>query len=119
MKSKITIKNSIFPLNYGKKLLKIFNKYWTEYINVEVKRKFLYKVYKHDKEIKNELIKGLERQDVRMFCAVALYSQTKDTDYLRLAKRYKPRKVSFPELGQFLKQFNNSKARSLGDKLIK
>ena len=53
MKSKITIKNSIFPLNYGKKLLKIFNKYWTEYINVEVKRKFLYKVYKHDKEIKN------------------------------------------------------------------
>jgi len=73
----------------------------------------------HDKEIKNELIKGLERQDVRMFCAVALYSQTKDTDYLRLAKRYKPRKVSFPELGQFLKQLNNSKARSLGDKLIK
>lgn len=53
MKSKFTIKNSIFPLNYEKNLLKIFNKYWSKYINVEVKRKFLYKVYKHNKEIKD------------------------------------------------------------------
>ncbi|WP_338761242.1 hypothetical protein WAF17_15100 [Bernardetia sp. ABR2-2B] len=72
-----------------------------------------------DEEIKQELLKGLERQEVRLFCAVALYSQTKDKDYLKLAKKYKPKKVSFPELGQFLKQFNNSKANSLGDKLIK
>ncbi|WP_338812010.1 hypothetical protein V9L05_11425 [Bernardetia sp. Wsw4-3y2] len=72
-----------------------------------------------DEEIKNELLKGLERQEVRLFCAVALYSQTRDTDYLKLAKKYKPKKVPFPELGQFLKQFNNSKANSLGDKLIK
>jgi hypothetical protein len=72
-----------------------------------------------DEEIKQELLKGLERQDVRLFCAVALYSQTKNTDYLKLAKKYTPKKVSFPELGQFLKRFNNSKAQSLGDKLIK
>ena len=52
MKSKFTIKNSIFPFNYRKKLLKIFNKYWIEYINTEVKRKFFHKVYKHDDEIK-------------------------------------------------------------------
>ncbi len=72
-----------------------------------------------DENIKQELLKGLERQDVRLFCAVALYSQTRDLDYLKLAKKYKPKKVVFPELGQFLKQFNNSKASSLGDKLIK
>lgn len=71
-----------------------------------------------DTEIKQELLKGLERPDVRLFCAVALYSQTKNTDYLKLAKKYKPKKVPFPELGQFLKQFNDSKANSLGDKLI-
>ncbi len=72
-----------------------------------------------DENVKNELVKGLERQDVRLFCAIALYSQTKDTEYLKMAKKFRPKKVSFPELGQFLKQFNNSKARSLGDKLIK
>ncbi|AFM04667.1 hypothetical protein Fleli_2292 [Bernardetia litoralis DSM 6794] len=74
---------------------------------------------KKDDEIKQELLKGLERQDVRLFCAVALYSQTKNTEYLKLAKKYKPKRVPFPELGQFLKRFNNSKANSLGDKLIK
>jgi hypothetical protein len=72
-----------------------------------------------DEEIKNELLKGLKRQDVRLFCAVALYSQTRNVEYLKLAKKYKPKRVPFPELGQFLKRFNNSKARSLGDKLIK
>lgn len=52
MKSKFNIRNSVFSLNYSKKLLRIFNKYWVEYINTEVKRKFLHKVYKHDNEIK-------------------------------------------------------------------
>ncbi len=73
----------------------------------------------NDDEIKQELINGLQRQDVRLFCAVALYSQTRDTDYLKLAKKYRPKKVPFPELGRFLKRFNDSKANSLGDKLIK
>ncbi|WP_375559207.1 tetratricopeptide repeat protein [Bernardetia sp. OM2101] len=72
-----------------------------------------------DEEIKQELVKGLERPDVRLFCAVALYSQTRNKAYLKLAKKYKPKKVPFPELGQFLKKFNDSKANSLGDKLIK
>lgn len=72
-----------------------------------------------DDTIKQELLKGLERQDVRLFCAVALYSQTRDSEYLKLAKKYKPKRVPFPELGQFLKRFNDSKANSLGDKLIK
>lgn len=72
-----------------------------------------------DKEVKQELQKGLERQDVRLFCAIALYSQTRNVEYLKLAKKYKPKRVPFPELGQFLKRFNNSKARSLGDKLIR
>ncbi|WP_291724339.1 tetratricopeptide repeat protein [Bernardetia sp.] len=74
---------------------------------------------RHNEEIRNELLKGLERQDVRLFCAVALYSQTRDAEYLKLAKKFRPKKVSFPELGQFLKRFNNPKAQSLGDKLIK
>lgn len=72
-----------------------------------------------NEDIKNELLKGLKRQDVRLFCAVALYSQTRDIEYLKLAKKFKPKKVSFPELGQFLKRFNHPKARSLADKLIK
>ncbi len=72
-----------------------------------------------DENIKQELLKGLERQDVRLFCAVALYSQTRNTEYLKLAKKYKPKNVPFPELGQFLKRCNDSKASSLGDKFIK
>jgi Tfp pilus assembly protein PilF len=75
--------------------------------------------FEKDVTVHEELLKGLERPDVRFFCAVALYAQIGNSEYLKLAKKYKPKRVPFPELGQFLKRFNDSKANSLGDKLIK
>ncbi len=75
--------------------------------------------FKKNVQVHEELNKGLNRQEVRLFCAVALYAQTGRSEYLKLAKKFKPRKISYPELEYFLSQFNDSRTNSLAKKLIK